>query len=169
MDMAPPRDSGYRLATTEDVDALRTVVHECWAADYPSVVGDEAIKDGLLEWYDEDRLLREIRSADAVVAVSEVDEELSGFAHAVVDGREGTILRLYVLPEERRSGIGTGLIEFTIEELADRGVDRVIALALARNDVAAEFYGAAGFEHVRTETTTIAGDHYDERVFERPI
>ena len=168
-DMAPTRDPRYRLATTDDVPAMQSVVHECWAADYPTVISSEAIKDGLLEWYEEEHLRREIRSADAVVAVSETDDVLSGFAHAVLDGEEGTILRLYVLPRERRSGIGTDLVEFTVAELEDRGVDRVFALALARNDVAAEFYGATGFERIRTEKTTIAGERYDELVFERPI
>jgi ribosomal protein S18 acetylase RimI-like enzyme len=59
------------------------------------------------------------------------------------------------------------LLEYTIGELAERGVDRIVALALARNDVAAEFYRATGFEQVRTETTTIGGERYDELVFER--
>ncbi|MFW5919861.1 MAG: N-acetyltransferase family protein, partial [Halanaeroarchaeum sp.] len=125
--------------------------------------------DGLLEWYEAEHLRREIRSADSVVAVSEADDELSGFAHAVLDGAEGTVLRLYVRPGERRSGVGTDLVEFTVDELEDRGVDRVFALALARNDVAAEFYDATGFERVGTEKTTIAGERYDELVFRRPI
>jgi len=167
--MAPSRDPHFRLATTDDVGAMQSVVHECWAADYPSVISSEAIKEGRLEWYEEEHLRREIRSADAVVTVSAVDGDLQGFAHAVLDGDEGTVLRLYVLPEERRTGIGTALLEFTVHQLADRGANRVVALALARNDVAAEFYEATGFERIRTGTTTIAGERYDEAVFERPI
>lgn len=167
--MTSTRDPRYRLATTDDVPAMQSVVHECWSADYPTVISSKAIKDGLLEWYEEEQLAREVRSADAIVAVSETDDGLSGFAHAVLDGEEGTILRIYVLPEERRGGVGTELVEFTTDELAERGVDRVYALALARNDVAAEFYAETGFERVRTEKTTIGGERYDELVFERPI
>jgi ribosomal protein S18 acetylase RimI-like enzyme len=74
-----------------------------------------------------------------------------------------------VLPDTRRRGIGTALLEFTVDRLAERGVDRVFALALARNDVATEFYEATGFDRVRTGTTTIAGEEYEELVFERPI
>ncbi|MFW5919824.1 MAG: hypothetical protein ACOCSF_06495, partial [Halanaeroarchaeum sp.] len=84
--MASSRDPHYRLATTDDVPGMQSVVQECWAADYPAVISSETIRDGLLEWYGAEHLRREIRSADSVVAVSEADDELNGFAHAVLDG-----------------------------------------------------------------------------------
>ena len=183
--MAPVRSLQYRLASIDDVAGMQAVVDECWEADYPAVISRERIRNGLLEWYDDDHLAREIRSADAVVAVAVAERKseageggssdddgggsIRGFTHAVLDGAEGTILRLYVVPDDRRAGVGTELLEYTIDELAERGVDRIVALALARNDVAAEFYRATGFEQIRTETTTIAGDRYDELVFERPV
>ncbi|MFQ3293013.1 MAG: GNAT superfamily N-acetyltransferase [Halobacteriales archaeon] len=87
----------------------------------------------------------------------------------MLNGAEGIVDRVYVVPEYRRRGIGTDLFEFTIEELTDRGVERFVALALAGNDVAADFFDVAGFERMGTDSTTIAGEEYDEIVFERRI
>lgn len=162
-------ETRFRFATPSDIQALQSVVEDCWAADYPTVISSATIKDGLLDWYEESHLRREIWSADTLVAIAEVDGEVQGFANAVLNGAEGIIVRLYIVPEYRRRGIGTDLFEFTIEELTDRGVERIVALALARNDVAAEFFHVAGFERVGTDTTTIAGEKYDEIVFERTI
>lgn len=167
--MVSSGDARHRFATLQDVPAMQSVVEECWAADYPDVISSSAIKEGRLEWYEAGTLRREIRSADAVVPIAEIENAVRGFAHAILNGDEGIILRLYVVPEERRSGVGTELVEFTIDELTDRGVERIVALALARNDVATEFFEATGFERVKTERTTIGREQYDELVFERPV
>lgn len=74
-----------------------------------------------------------------------------------------------MVPEERRTGVGPEPVEFTIDELTDRGVDRIVAVALARNDVAAEFSEATGFDRVGTARTTIGGEQSDELVFDRPL
>ena len=92
--------------------------------------------------------------------------EVVGFAHAVVTDGEATILRVYVHPEARGDGVGTGLLETTIEAAWERAADRVRAMVLSSNEPGNAFYDNAGFEPVETGETVIAGERYEERTYE---
>lgn len=177
----------FREATVGDVDAIRDVARTTWEADYPNVVNRESITDTVESWYGADQLAADVRRGDALVIVAdrrdldgasasasddgEADDEetgdgsVVGFVHAVVDGDCGTLLRAYVHPDARGKGLGRGLVDAALDAFRDRGCDRAEAMVLARNDPGTAFYERLGFEHVATDTTTIGGDGYDERVY----
>ncbi|MFC6953049.1 GNAT family N-acetyltransferase [Halorubellus litoreus] len=176
----------YREATADDVDAIRDVARTTWEADYPTVVNREAITDTVESWYGADQLAADVRRGDALVLVADrrdgapddgdgaadddgapddADASVVGFVHAVVDGDCGTLLRAYVHPDARGDGLGRGLVDAALDAFRDRGCERAEAMVLARNDPGTAFYERLGFEHVATDTTTIGGDGYDERVY----
>lgn len=144
---------------------IRQVAQESWRHDYPDVLTRESIHDGLDEWYATDQIELELARNDRLMLVADTDERVVGFAHGVWDDNEGDILRLYVTPEHRGQEIGRQLLEHTRSELFEKGVDRIVALVLAANDLGNEFYRAFGFEKRGEDQTKIAGEFYDENTY----
>jgi ribosomal protein S18 acetylase RimI-like enzyme len=163
-----------REATRADVPAIRDVARDTWERDYPAVLNRESVTDTVEEWYDAAQLAADVTRGDAVVLVAERhpgvdadDADVVGFVHAIVDGDCGTLLRAYVHPDAREEGIGRALVDAALDAFRDRGCDHAEAMVLARNQPGTEFYERLGFEHVATDTTTIGGVGYDERVYLR--
>ena len=157
-----------REATDDDVPAIQRVAERSWETDYPDIVSRETASEGVEEWYGEDRLRRELDSSGTGLLVAEHDGDVVGFAHAVWGTEEGTVLRLYVDPDHRRRGVGTELLDATVDRLHDHGVDRVRATVLAANEPGNAFYRERGFEALpESHETEIAGEFYAERVWVR--
>lgn len=154
-----------REASASDADAIREVARDSGETDYPSILGQAVVDDGVEEWYGVDGVRDALgESATRLLVATEADAVV-GFVHAVVDSDEGHVLRLYVAPEHRRHGDGSRLLERICEELFERGADRVFALVLAENERGNAFYRDHGFEKVDENETTIAGNSYRENTF----
>ena len=154
-----------RAATTDDVTAIKRVARAAWGTDYPDVLSRETAEEGVEEWYDADRLRTEIERDDGVVLVARRDDEVVGFAHAVVTEGRGSILRVYVHPDARRGGLGGDLLDRTLDELREREAGHEQAMVLADTEPGRRFYEAAGFEMEDEGETTIAGESYRECVY----
>ncbi|MFC7155878.1 GNAT family N-acetyltransferase [Halomarina halobia] len=156
-----------RSATLTDVPALQRIARESWERD--EALTRETATETVEEWYDESQLGADIESGDMLVLVAAMRDAVIGFSHAVVHGDAGTVLRLYVEPDRRRTGVGSQLLEATCEELAARGVERVQAMTLAANEPGKAFYRANGFERTGRGETIIGGKSYPEDVYARPV
>lgn len=153
-----------RTADAEDVEAIRGIARRSWEADYPEVASRETIDDRVEEWYGSDRMRAAVGDSATVILVADADGEVVGFAHAAVSTETwtGSILRLYVDPDRRGEGVGSTLLDDTIDELRDRDCDRVEAMVLSANEPGNEFYRGAGFERVATGETVIGDGHHEE-------
>lgn len=158
---------GVRQATTGDVDDIRTVAEAAWAADYPDVLTRETVTEGVDEWYDTERVSEALAIPGTTLLVMERDDEIRGFSHAFRSGATGDILRLYVHPDHRRQGVGSGLVESTVDELFSQGVSRVRAMVLVGNEQGQSFYESFGFERVDQGETRIAGERFPEYTYIR--
>jgi ribosomal-protein-alanine N-acetyltransferase len=69
----------------------------------------------------------------------------AGFALALDLGGECEILSLGVLPDRRRAGIGSALLDAICCEAARRGAGSVVLEVAADNDAARALYAAYGF------------------------
>ena len=157
----------YRDADRGDVDAIQRIARASWERDYPNILSRETAADEAVEeWYGRDAIERELRTPGSALLVAETGDEVVGFSHAVVAGGEATILRVYVHPERRQEGVGSGLLEETVEEATDRAAEAVRAMVLSANEPGATFYRSAGFELVETGETVIDGQAYEESVYE---
>ena len=154
-----------RGATDDDREAIRRIAEASWEHDYPGILTRETITEGVGEWYSDRRLSEALDTDGALLLVAERDGDVVGFSHAVWDGPEGSILRLYVDPDHRRAGIGTQLVERTRVALFAEGVDRIRAMVLAENELGNAFYHDHGFERIEVNETTIGGETYDESVY----
>lgn len=165
-----------REATTGDVESIRAVAEASWERDYADLLTRDTVAAGVNDWYDEATLTElvtdertpvRVAERDEPVAGSEEDEvgeegDVVGFAHGYVDGETGHVLRLYVHPEERRSGTGQRVLDATVDALAERGSERVDATVLAANEQGRAFYESQGFEQVAVAETTIGGEAHPE-------
>lgn len=92
------------------------------------------------------------------VLVARADDELVGFIMFTVqsgtyeqDVTRGVIENLYVVPERRREGIGSDLVEAAHESLAVREIDAIGLEVMAGNEEAREFYRHLGYKSHRVE------------------
>lgn len=158
-----------RPATTEDISHIQTIAERSWETNY-EVLTRETARETVAEWYSEDRLKTDIESDTSLVLIAD-DGEVVGFSHSAWSGEEdpesgtGTILRLYIDPDHRRSAIGTQLLEATHAALTERDLERVEAMVLATNEPGNDFYRAAGFEQVETGETVIGGETHPENIY----
>lgn len=155
-----------RAATTADIEGIRRVAEASWETDYPAVLSRETITDGVDQWYDDAVLEMELRSSRTKLLVAVDAEEVVGFVHGHWAGETGIILRLYVHPDRRNAGIGGKLFEAIADAFRDRGVERLRAMALAGNETATGFFEGKGMVQVGSETTAIAGEQYEEAIYE---
>lgn len=158
-----------RTATPTDVDAISRVARDSWEDDYPGVLSRETVDSGVEEWYSHQQIERAVEDPLALLPVAETEGEVVGFAHAILDGDEGVIMRLYVHPEHRRAGIGGSLFTETESRLRDHDITRMRAMVLAENDLGNEFYQRHGFEQVDSAQTTIGSERFTENSYERRL
>jgi ribosomal protein S18 acetylase RimI-like enzyme len=79
--------------------------------------------------------------------VAEVDDAIVGTVIAGFDGWRGSIYRLAVAPDQRRSGLGQRLLRAAEERLAAVGARRLHAIVVESNDLAFAFWTASDWEH----------------------
>jgi ribosomal protein S18 acetylase RimI-like enzyme len=88
------------------------------------------------------RWRRLLRDRLSWVYLLELKEEPVGFVAFTAD----TLLHLAVLPEHRRRGYGSALLEFATTEMFDRGIQRAQLWVLTGNQPARAFYASYGWQ-----------------------
>jgi ribosomal protein S18 acetylase RimI-like enzyme len=121
-----------RCARSDEVD----VVLELWknGQPVPSSTDDPEGVLGLLQ-----------RDPGALF-VAEMDERVVGTLIVGWDGWRAGLYRLVVLPEVRRSGIATQLIQAGEARLRELGARRISCMVMSDHDHANAFWRAMGYE-----------------------
>lgn len=158
-----------RSATPADVEQIKQVARDSWETDYPDILSRETVESGFDNWYGTEQVERAIEDPLTIVQVAVDDETVVGFAHAVLDGNSGVVLRLYVHPDNRRDGLGRTLCDETTARLRDHDVGQMRAMVLAENEPGNQFYRQLGFEQVDSAETTIAGDSFTENTYQQTL
>ncbi|NKE34512.1 GNAT family N-acetyltransferase [Natronococcus sp. JC468] len=153
-----------RPAATDDRESLRRIARETWHDTYEEL-SDETIDETIDDWYGDEELERALSEPGTAVLVAEDDGEVVGFAHGVVQGEEGDVLRMYVRPARQREGIGTALHERLREDLEDFNMSLMRAIDLASNEGGREFYEGLGFERTGDGEVEIGGESRREVVY----
>lgn len=77
--------------------------------------------------------------------VSEIHDELVGVIMAGHDGRRGYIYHTAVHPCHRKQGIGSALVQASLEALKHIGISKVALVAFERNAAGNAFWERQGF------------------------
>jgi ribosomal protein S18 acetylase RimI-like enzyme len=97
---------------------------------------------------DSDGVLASLIDHDpGALIVAEVDGRIVGTVIAGWDGWRGSIYRLAVGPDQRRSGLGQALLHAAEDRLARLGAKRLHAIVMEANDVAVAFWTASDWEY----------------------
>lgn len=164
-----PDDVTIRRAEPDDLDGIRRVAERAWRETYDGVLPDDAVET-MLETHYAPEVLEEIRRSDTErLFVAADDGEVVGYAasggsDAAVEGE----ISIYVDPDRWGDGIGGRLLDRAVEDLSERGVDRVEESVLADNDVGTAFY-QTHFERTGEREIEIGGETKAVNVYEREI
>ncbi|MDB5969286.1 MAG: family N-acetyltransferase [Hydrocarboniphaga sp.] len=78
--------------------------------------------------------------------IAYMGRSLAGFVLSGHDGRRGYLNHLIVLPEFRRRGVATRLVESALDRLHKAGISKAHVDVLEENDVAQAFWSQAGWQ-----------------------
>lgn len=163
-----------RPAEPDDAEAICAVAREAWHAAYDDVVGAAAVDEAVDEWYDPAQMREQATQAqhfyvavtvdeEAMADVSErglqsvedveraesgFEDELVGYASGGVPDEapeEGVVGALYVRPDHWGEGVGSKLLGSLAVDFASLAAERVVAVVIAENDLARDFFDGLGF------------------------
>jgi ribosomal-protein-alanine N-acetyltransferase len=143
-----------------------TGIRPATRADVPAVVALEAEVFGADAW-DERAVTAELEGPGRRFVVAEdLSGRLRGYAVSMTLGDIVDLQRIAVLPERRRTGLATALLD---DLLAHTGAaDRMLLEVSERNEAAVAFYTAHGFTRIDVRPRYYR-DGSDALVLHRPI
>ena len=153
-----------RSATSDDRATIREVARATWHDAYDEL-DDETVEETIDDWYGDDSLERTFEVPGTAFLVAEVDGDVVGFTHGVVQNYEGNVLRMYVHPDHQGAGIGTALHERLRADLEDFNMKRMRAIDLASNEASRAFYEGLGFDRTIEGGVEIGGERRTEAVY----
>lgn len=93
-------------------------------------------------------VLEELSSEHTICVKASDDGEIAGYAILSFVADEGELLKIAVLPEKRKKGIGQALLNLALEMVFDRGVQSVFLEVREKNKAARTLYEKNGFEQI---------------------
>lgn len=142
-----------RRAQPGDAAAIVEVARRTWAVTYAGVIPDGIQARALAEWYDPERIARQVANPDAAFVLAIAGGgEVAGFAYAAHRPEPGNaeLWRFYVLPEHQKQGLGRRMIHAALQALGEqRRVERLFCQVEKENAVGRRAYEALGFTLVR--------------------
>ena len=167
------------VASPTEFRAAMVVNRAAWRDAYADILPDErldgmTVPDGveLQERYD--RATAEGRAF--LVAVDRQPGAVVGFADAVWNDErkafcerdDAEIRAIYVDPGAQGAGVGSALLETTLDRVAG-SASRLVVETFTENRSAREFYEARGFERVGASAFEVGGESYPTAVYARPL
>ncbi|MFP3882780.1 MAG: N-acetyltransferase family protein [Actinomycetota bacterium] len=145
------------LATPDDVEAIRRFGAEHIPSHYGPLLGPDAARAQVDNWWTIERMAKAVSEGRVVVAKD--DGNVVGVGEWSIYQGIPVIWKLYVHPSLRGRGTGPRLIDAIIAGLPD-GVDRLQVEHFAGNRRAGAFYEREGFREIRK------GQHPSNSVFD---
>jgi N-acetylglutamate synthase-like GNAT family acetyltransferase len=139
-----PLNGLTREATAADVEAYRAILDHSSRQDiyYRFLHAVNVISDTELAGY--------LGGPDTLAYVAEEDGQPIGIIHATVEGSRAE-LAIIVVPQNRKHGVGHGLLDRLIAELKARGVRELVAYSLTENEQFATLVMHSGMRRIETD------------------
>ena len=138
----------------DDTEAVRHIAYASWHHTYEGII-PRHIQDTFLEGAYHPEMLEKKRT-QAYVYVAEIAGEVIGFANVSLKNemKEAELFAIYLLPTYQGYGVGTALIDYSLQE---QHLQTLYVEVEQANDIGMQFYKAKGFTHVKTYTEDFAG------------
>ncbi|MDH7509055.1 MAG: N-acetyltransferase [Methanomassiliicoccales archaeon] len=121
-----------RRATVDDLHRIELIERACF---------DESVR------YERSLLTTLLEIDEFLTIIAYINEEPVGYASAYFheSSRQGRIISIAVLPEYRKIGVGTAMIDEIERNAIARGIVKVVLEVHMMNEVALRFYKKRGF------------------------
>ena len=151
-----------------DIDSVCRLARTIWQSTYPALITQEQIDFMLEDRYAPAALQAQLDSPLQAWRVVWVADQITGFAHAMLDGADCKLDKLYVHPDSQRQGIGNALLA-AIRDWARQHAARRLWLQVNRgNAPAIAAYAKYGFRIVESRVFDIGnGFVMDDYVMEQ--
>ncbi|MEV4278014.1 GNAT family N-acetyltransferase [Actinoplanes xinjiangensis] len=164
-----------RAARDEDAEAIADICARGYRRTYPALLSSAFIERMIAEFYQVERVSKEVHPAPPGWLGYQVVEEdgrvLGAAGGGLLTPGVGELFVLYLDPDERGRGLGTLLLDRVTGQLRESGATEMWVAALDGNELGIPFYEARGFRKVerrRTYGSTEADNAWSWR-FSRPI
>ena len=156
--------------TPQQIDAVGALARTVWQATYLALISQEQIDFMLAGRYAADSIRTQVNDPRHAWWVAQQHNTLVGFAHAVIEGADCKLDKLYVHPDRQRQGIGRALLDAVRDWAHAQGARRLWLQVNRGNTQAISAYENHGFRIVESRVFDIGnGFVMDDHVMERPL
>ena len=160
-------DVGLHRLTRQEVDAVSALARIVWQATYPALISQAQIDTMLADRYAADRIRAQLDDPGHAWWSAHQNLMLVGFAHALLDGADCKLDKLYVHPDHQRQGIGAELLQAVQDWAKQQQAGRLWLQVNRGNAPAIAAYQACGFRIVESRVFDIGrGFVMDDHVME---
>jgi ribosomal protein S18 acetylase RimI-like enzyme len=157
-------------ATVADVDDIRELLRETWKDTYAPYLAPATLEQVSATWHRKTLLTMRVQDPNLFFFIARDDAgRLAGLVNAQARGPELFIYRLYVRPGDQHHGVGTALLNATLE--AFPAAERITLSVVADNQKGFSFWRKHGFTECGVRQETVAGETVNitemERVLQR--
>jgi len=160
-------DTRLHRLTREEIDAVSALARIVWQATYPALISQVQIDVMLGDRYAAARILAQLDDPDHAWWIARRGRTTVGFAHAVLDGTNCKLDKLYVHPDHQRLGIGAALLHAAQDWARERHARRLWLQVNRGNTQAVRAYLKYGFDITESRVFDIGhGFVMDDHVME---
>lgn len=137
-----------RVATLQDIEAIRQVAEKTWPISYAEMISPEQIRYMLDRMYTSEGIGSSIMAKDEAFILAEDQEHVIGFAgiqFAHPETRYTRLHKLYLLPEYQGKQVGK-LLMSEVEKMALLHGTKAIHLNVNKHNPSLQFYQHQGFQ-----------------------
>ncbi|MGE5328353.1 MAG: GNAT family N-acetyltransferase [Deltaproteobacteria bacterium] len=153
----------------EDISEVKKLLTETWIDTYGSILSKEAIEKVTSVWHEPTKLERQANDENIIfnVAVDDYQQMVGLITIAKNDGDIADLLRLYVLPDKQRQGIGKLLLDNALTQL---GLYKKLRLEVEeKNEKGKAFYTKIGFRTIDTNIENVEGEELNTIIMEKAL
>jgi ribosomal protein S18 acetylase RimI-like enzyme len=149
------KEAFARAATPDDAPRICEICSTASLETYRDLLPDAFVERMIREFYNPERVAREIEANPPRWGGYQVVEDAGGRVLGAAGGGitapgRGELFVIYLDPRERGSGLGTILLDRVTDQLRNGGATEMWVGVIVGNDQAIPFYRARGFEIVET-------------------
>lgn len=158
-----------RSGEPTDRDAIADVALASLRESYTHFIDESTIEEAVERWYAEDRFGETFEDENELLVVAEDEGGVVGFAQGAIlesDPVAAELHWLHVHPDAREQDLGAQLLGGMQDQADSLGAAVLRGLVLAENEEGVAFYEAYEFERVGSRDVEIAGEEFEELVYE---
>lgn len=133
-----------RLATTTDIELIRSLCFKVWPQTYASIISEEQIEFMLEKMYSPLSLANQLNEGAHFLLLYNQAEPIGFASYQVITPTHCKLHKLYVAVSEQGKGGGRILMQYIIEQCKQKGVQH-LELQVNRQNSAVVFYEKLGF------------------------